>query len=244
MEIVDAVWEKTNIGVETKEITIEKTDRKADILDELKRLNAEYLVVKIPSDYESMSFEMAELGFVFIETMHQLSNDLHLKPLSERKQKIVEETDFVKMTGADFDHMCNRIINDCMFRTDRISRDPHFSIAQANRRYVNWLKSERDRGAQLYKYVYRGDNVGFDCFRHLGQGIYDDFLSGIYSDHAGKSLSVNITHKLNDYVTNAGGKKIITCVASTNTRALNHHVDNGYVIDKSNYIFVKHAAKY
>ena len=128
-----------------------------------------------------------------------------------------------------------------MFRTDRIARDPHFSLDQANRRYVNWLRSERERGAGLYKFVYYGQDVGFDCCRHMGEGVYDDFLSGIYQEVSGRGLSVNISHKLNDFVKTHGGRRIVTAISSTNVRSMNNHINNGYTIDSSSYVFVKHT---
>lgn len=241
MNVINAVWEMENLGVETKEIVVEQSDCKRDVLKLLEDISAQYLVVKIPSDFESVSYELSQLGFVFIETMNQLSNGLQLKPISEHKQKIVQETDFVEMSNADFEYMCRKIMESLMFRTDRIARDPHFSLEQANRRYVNWLRSERERGAGLYKFVYHGHDVGFDCCRHVGEGVYDDFLSGIYPEFSGKGLSVNISHKLNDFVKARSGKRIVTGVSSTNVRAMNHHINNGYTIDSSNYVFIKHT---
>lgn len=241
MNVIDAVWEMENLGVETKEIVVEQSDCKRDVLKLLEDISAQYLVVKIPSDFEPVSYELSQLGFVFIETMNQLSNGLQLKPISEHKQKIVQETDFVEMSDADFEYMCRKIKESLMFRTDRVARDPHFSLEQANRRYVNWLRSERERGAGLYKFVYHGHDVGFDCCRHMGEGVYDDFLSGIYPEFSGKGLSVNISHKLNDFVKAHSGKRIVTGVSSTNVRAMNHHINNGYTIDSSNYVFVKHT---
>ena len=240
MKVIDAYWEKENIGVETKEILVEKTDNKIDVLKQLKEITAEYLVLKVPSDFESLSFELYNLGYVFMETMNQLSNDLHLKPLNEKKRSIVLETDFVEMTQLDFDYMCERIMGELMFRTDRIARDPYFSLEQANRRYVNWLHSERDKGASLYKFVYKGNNVGFLAFKDMRNGVVEDFLSGIYSEFTGRGLSINVPVKLADYCKKINGNKLMTNVSSTNVPSLKKCISGGYVIDSSNYIFVKH----
>lgn len=240
MKIVNATWEKENIGAETVEISIERKDDKREVLNTLKDLRAEYMVVKVPSDYEMISFELSALGYTFIETMNHISNDLHLKPLNEKKQKIVENTEFLPMTDEDFAYIEQKIMKDLMFRTDRVARDPVFSLEKANQRYVNWLRSERGRGASFMKFVYQGKYIGFDCCREVEPGVYDDFISGIFTEYAGNGLSVNISHKLNDFVKQHGGSKIITAVSSTNSRALSHHINNGYVIDSSDYIWVKH----
>ena len=240
MKIIDAVWEKENLGVETKEIVIEKGDAKSAVLKSLSEIFAQYLVVKVPSDFEPISYELFNLGFVFIETMNRLGNNMQLKPISEQKQKIVQETDCVEMSGTDFEYMSKKIMEDLMFRTDRIARDPYFSLEQANRRYVNWLRSERERGAALLKFVYHGDDVGFNCCKYLGNGIYEDLLGGIYTEFAGRGLAVNFVYKLNEFVTKRNGKKIVTAVSSTNVRAISHHINNGDIVESSNYVFVKH----
>lgn len=240
MKVIDAVWEKENLGVETKEVVIEYCDCKKDVLKTLAEIKGEYLVVKVPSDYEPISYELFENGFVFMETMNQISNDLVLKQLSGKKLDIVQNTQFVKMNEADFVYMCDKIVNDLMFKTDRIARDPHFSLKQANQRYVNWLIQERARGAEFFKYIYHGENVGFDCFRKIEDEVFEDFFSGIYKEYNGQGLSVNVPYKLHDYVVAAGGKRIIGFVSSTNVKALSKNINNGYTIVGSNYIFVKH----
>ena len=126
MKIIDAVWEKENLGVETKEIVIEKGDAKSAVLKSLSEIFAQYLVVKVPSDFEPISYELFNLGFVFIETMNRLGNNMQLKPISEQKQKIVQETDCVEMSDTDFEYMSKKIMEDLMFRTDGIARDPYF----------------------------------------------------------------------------------------------------------------------
>ena len=241
MKIIDAVWEKKNLGVQTIEIVVEKDDVPEIILPRIAQIDAEYTVVKIPSDYVPVTHNLFRLGFIFMETMNCISNNLSLRPLTKQKAEIVANTDFTKMTDQDFEMMCARILKEKIYRTDRIARDPYFNLEQANQRYVNWLRSERSRGAEIYKYVYQGDNIGYLCFKHIGDGVYEDFLSGIYSEFAGKGLAVSIPYKVDEYVKKCGGRRIITHISSTNVRSLSSRINNGYVIDSSNYVFSKHS---
>ena len=55
MKVIDAVWEKENLGVETKEVVIDHGDCKRNALKFLETVSAEYVVVKIPSEFP-MSF--------------------------------------------------------------------------------------------------------------------------------------------------------------------------------------------
>lgn len=240
MKIVDAVWEEKNLGVKTIEITVEKSDIPEVILPRISQIDAEYVVIKVPSDFTPITHDLFLLGFVFMETMNCIGNNLSLRPLTKQKMEVVESTDFTKMTDNDFKNMCDKILKEKIYRTDRVARDPHFTLEQANRRYVNWLQSERARGSEVYKYIYKGDDIGYLCFKHIGDGIYEDFLSGIYSEFAGKGLAVCIPYKLDEYVKQMGGRRIITHISSTNVRSLSSRINNGYTIDSSNYIFSKH----
>ncbi len=243
MKIIDAIWEKRNIGVQTIEATVEYGDSKQTVLDRLQTLEAEYLVVKVPCDYEPVSFELAQMGYVFSETMHRLESDLNLKPLTDPvKLQIVRDTQFVAMDDKDFQNMCAHITGDLMFQTDRIARDPHFTLEQANQRYVYWLQSERERGAQLFQYVYQGQDVGFECVRHAG-GVYQRVLYGVYKEFSGRHLSVNCTYQLNEYAKAAGGQKVVTNISSSNVRSLKTHINRGFWIEESAYVFVKHSKR-
>ena len=50
MKIIDAYWEKRNLGVSTKEVLVEEQDSAIDIKKALSAIehDAEYLVFKVP----------------------------------------------------------------------------------------------------------------------------------------------------------------------------------------------------
>ena len=72
MKIVNAVWEKRNIGVTTIEITIDKTDAISDIEKMLMDTEAEYIVVRLPIDKIDVSYMLQKMNYVYIETMYHL----------------------------------------------------------------------------------------------------------------------------------------------------------------------------
>ena len=70
MKIVDAVWEKRNLGVTTCEVTIEQEDTLEEVnsaCDDLSN-RYEYLVFKIPSNRSDLVLPMQLKNFRYIET--------------------------------------------------------------------------------------------------------------------------------------------------------------------------------
>ena len=137
MIIVDAVWEKRNLGVETKEITIEATDNQQTVKDTLSELNCEYAVVKLPSARPDLISVIQECGFCFVEDMVHLVSYLKIierSALEERLDKAVS----VEIMGEDEIDKIYCEIKKEMFATDRVILDNHFTVQQAQQRYINW----------------------------------------------------------------------------------------------------------
>ena len=68
MNVVNAVWEKRNIGVDTAEVTIEEADDVQTIKDTLNNLEVEYIVVKVPSSRSDALFLVQNRGIIILKT--------------------------------------------------------------------------------------------------------------------------------------------------------------------------------
>ena len=68
MNVVNAVWEKRNIGVDTAEVTIEEADDVQTIKDTLNNLEVEYIVVKVPSSRSDVLFLVQNRGIIILKT--------------------------------------------------------------------------------------------------------------------------------------------------------------------------------
>ena len=237
MKVIDAFWEKRNLGVSTMEIILEKGDREEEFLKLIDQQEYEYCVVKLPIDAIAFNTVLEKNGFVFAESMNHIYHDLDLKELNGKKKEIVANTTIEKAENLEsiFEQ-----ISKGMFSTDRIALDDRFGKEVAATRYINWIKDELQRGSEIYKYFYKGEEFGFSAIKETEVGVYHEFLYGIYNAYAGKGMSVNMPYKLTEVVTEKGGKMLTTDVSSNNIASLKSKINNGYKFDYSMYVFVKH----
>ena len=164
MKIVEAFWEKRNLGVDCVEITIEKHDILSQLEEICNQLNTiDYVVVKVPVARIDINEYLTKQGFIFVEgsVNFQLNvKDAILSPLQQRLNAAItysemEENDLAQLY-AEIEHG--------LFKTDRILLDSYFAEKQSATRYVNWIKDELARTTQAYKIVYKGDAIGFFTF--------------------------------------------------------------------------------
>ena len=81
MKIVDAVWEKRNLGVDVTEIVCEASDSKEELISALSKVKAPYSVCKVPSGAVELLLCAQEQGYQVIEMligMERKTKDLEL----------------------------------------------------------------------------------------------------------------------------------------------------------------------
>ena len=70
MKIIDAIWEKRNLGVKTTEILIQAGDKIEDyslVEKEIIDNQTKYIVVKTPVNLKEYIWGLPKLGYNFIE---------------------------------------------------------------------------------------------------------------------------------------------------------------------------------
>ena len=75
MQIVHAVWEKENLGVDAYEILLSDQDTPEAVAEEEKRLaaaGAEYIVLKTPVNCSHLLFGLPKLGYTYVETVFKI----------------------------------------------------------------------------------------------------------------------------------------------------------------------------
>ncbi|KTE93855.1 hypothetical protein AT727_02550 [Desulfitobacterium hafniense] len=239
MKIIDAFWEKRNLGVSATEVVVEINDEVCDIVERLKTLTTEYNVVKLPVCRVDVSFALSKLGFSFIETMNHLTHDMRTIPLDSRKIEIFDSTDFLPMENEDIQTMYSNIRKG-LYKTDRIYFDSYFTPQQSANRYIGWISDELERGSEIYKLVYNGECFGFVGFKKIREYEYQNFIYGIYPPFQGKGLAFNMTYKLVDELKVRGVKAIYIDISSNNIPSLQASIRYGYMFNSFTYIFVKH----
>ena len=239
MNIVDAVWEKRNLGVGTQEISLDESDDISEVKRELENLSADYQIVKVPAGSVKMMWMLEETGFRFIETSIHVVHDLKNLELSGMLDRIDKGITYEPMTEDDIQQMFEEI-REGLFYTDRIALDDHFSVSQAANRYVGWIKDELERGTEIFKYLFKSENVGFFTFKDLGDDIYYPFLAGIYKKYQKSPLGLVYLYKPLLEARKRGGKCISTYISTNNSNAVRMHVKFGFTFKEMTYVYVRH----
>lgn len=239
MKIIDATWEKRNLGVYTQEVTIEESDSIDEIKKELDSLDSEYRVVKIPTGKLDAMWQLEDMGYKFIETSVHVVHDLKHLELDGLLKRIDDGITYELMDDEDINHMFEEI-EQGLFYTDRIALDPMFTVEQAANRYVGWLKDEISRGTEMYKYIYKNQIVGFFAFKRVGEGIYFPFLAGIYKDFQKSPLGMVYLYKPLIEAKKRNAKCVSTYISTNNSNAVRMHVQFGFTFKEMKNVYVKH----
>ncbi|GHS91981.1 hypothetical protein AGMMS49957_18780 [Synergistales bacterium] len=144
MKIIDAFWERRNLGMDVTEIVLDKNDieNEPDTLLLLRRhiVPRHYLVIKTPLGAISFMAKLQAMGFIFLECQYNISRTIKDYVVPSKYKSVSERLSFEPLSDdtAEWEKLCDAIGDD-MFTTDRIALDPLFSVAIANKRYKNWL---------------------------------------------------------------------------------------------------------
>ena len=101
MKIVNAVWEKRNIGCETTEVTFEQDDSLAEAEKLAKKLGTEYIVLKIPSYRTDIMLTVQKYGYTYIEDMVYLVHYLGEVQRNRIEQRIYDAVSYELMNDDD-----------------------------------------------------------------------------------------------------------------------------------------------
>lgn len=237
MRIIEAVWEKRNLGVETKEIVFEETDHLEEVKKCLQNSHAEYLVAKVPTNRADITHLLSENRYEYIEDMILFISNLEKVKYSGIMQRLSDAVWVKKADKEDIEEIFTEIRKG-MFSTDRISLDNYFSKEIAAKRYVNWTIDELGRGTELYNYVYKDKNIGFFGLKEIRDGEYTSFLGGMFELY--RNGGIGSVVKAPEVVKKLGGKHLLSFVSSNNIAQVRTLIYNGYNVSRIQHVFVKH----
>lgn len=237
MKIVNAVWEKRNLGVDAYEVSIEAEDSIEDVRNQLTSLEGGYIVVKLSSELSGYLSVVQETGFYYIEDLIHVEHDLKEVERNRIIQRLYDETTYREMTDEDFEQLTTEI-KDGMFDSDRISNDPRFGKEKAANRYINWSKDLHDKGAKFYAIRYREDSTGFVVLDTKDGITYSSILGGGYQKY--RKSGIGIIQKEQEITKALGGKRVVTTVSSNNVGQFKALIMNGYKPYAIEHVFVKH----
>ena len=243
MNVVNAVWERRNMGVDCVEITVERGDSPQSCLETVQSSDAEYLVVKIPAGQAETALLLQENGMQYIETMLSFRRGTQLPVLNVSQENLLKHVDYEKIPQDGFQQLFHEI-QAGMFQTDRIALDPHFTEEQAHNRYIGWIRDEIERETDFFQLKYKDREVGFFGFKQLREGVYFPFLAGIYpSSRAVFGLGYALCYMEIKEANRRGARTITGSVSTNNVASLASLTTHGYIVDGAMGIYVRHKEK-
>lgn len=240
MKIIDAYWEKRNLGVSCTVLRFDTKDT-ADKAEEVLASSelSEYNVARVPSSNTEICRVLQQNGFEFIEAAITLTHDLRSISVKRGLEKICQSCSSIPMTENDIQLM-EAEIDKGIFRTDRISVDPYFSKEQSSRRFKLWMRDLIAQGNIPYKVMVSGSPVGFFIFREKTPQVYDGILAGVYSEFEGTGMGYCVQYRGLVQAKELGAKKYIGHISGNNVPVRKILDSLGFRLGEIEYIFIKH----
>ncbi len=194
MKVIDAYWEKKNLGMSAVEVILNNDDLNIDYLhfaDKMHTIKKKYayVVIKITAgSYKLINF-VNDLGFKFIESQIKYSINLKRIKLSNNRGIHVNDSFSLKLVSdrKSYNYVISEIKKG-VFNTDRIAIDNRFGVDVSNIRYANWLDDMFGKDeSKLFILYYKGQPFGFhagSCLNSLYQGnfggVFVDYQKGMF----------------------------------------------------------------
>ena len=239
MKVIEAKWEKRNLGVLAYEISVEEEDTLIDIKTTLDRLVAEYTVVKIPTYRTELLFETNSLGLTFVEMVTKCHYTGRAPALNGIHGRLIESLSCQEISPANQMNLFVEVGNG-LFKADRVAIDPDFGIAKSSARYVGWIKDEVDLGARIFEVTKGFEFVGFFLMRRIDLGRSISNLAGLIGKFQNSGMGYALNYFEIEKSSSMGANSVISTFSSNNRGASAIHMSMGYVLDSQNYVYIRH----
>lgn len=241
MRIIDAVWEKRNLGIDVTEINAEPTDSVDELVRVLSGVLVPYSVVKIPAKCPELLLAAQDCGYKMIEASMTIEGNIkriatpklfsRFLPLIEIQEANVEllEKIYAEVAAGE------------IFATDRIALDPMFSKELAGRRYYNWCLDAMKQGAMMEVAFYKGQPAAFNLsILKQERGLSDGLIGGVFSEAKNMGLGFLVVELEMDLCRKLGGNICLGRVSSNNAAILRLHMQYGFEISDIQYVLIRH----
>ena len=248
MKIINAIWEKRNLNVDTIEIEVSNQDLSDELYNVLTEQKASYIVVKIPPNRYDLMEVLNKKNYHFIECLIETENTAktlqYKNPVQETKAyiRMCNDTRYCEMNDDDLNILYQEI-EKMIFSTDRIAIDPYFGNNQASQRYVNWIRSEIENyTARAYKVIYKEETIGFFVHKEVKKDVYQGLLMGLYHGYLGSGLGFLIDEKERlEHLRKS--KRAIGYISSNNIPRMKLSFEAKSSLAGLQYVYIKHNSK-
>lgn len=240
MEIVDAYWEKRNLGVTSVEANAGQDDTPETISAALAERHEQYVVVKLPVGKVDCLLALQAQGYRFIEMMSICYHDGILPPLSSVQRRML---DALSCSDATEQELAQVFVNveQGMFQDDRVSLDPMFSAKQSATRYRGWITDEIVAGSSILAIRMKGNLVGFFVLKiRDNAGNFFASLGGVFPRYQNVGLGYFMNYLEVVEARRRGGQLVYTAFSSNNPKIAAIHYSLGYKISRQYYVLVRH----
>ena len=242
MNIVNAIWEKRNLGVDVVEIVCSEKDTNEELESVIDSIDVPYSVVKIPSGRVDLLLLSQQLGYKVIELSYNYECNIKRIIVPGIYSRFLEDVDIDIATDELKERALNEIASGQIFTTDRIALDPMFSREISGIRYKNWCIDVLEGGADMEVAYYRGKPVVFNISKEISgrPGAYDGIIGGAFSGYLNSGLGFLLVHCEIETCKRYGGKYCIGNTSSNNMSSLRLHMQYGFDIKFAQYVLIKH----
>ena len=240
MKIIDAVWEKRNLGVTCYELQMEAGDCAEDIEKMLETLEErQYMVARVPSARYDLARLCQNKGYSFIEAAITLELNINKMNIPRRLLRICEKCSWEVMDETGLGQLSGEIRKN-IFQTDRVYFDPAFTKEQAARRYDLWVGDLVQEGHIPYKVMLNHEVAGFFLNKSISGTVFDGLLAATYDGYEGSGMGYCIQYAAIMSAKERGAEKYMGHVSGNNPAILKVLLSIGFSIKKLEYIFIRH----
>jgi hypothetical protein len=242
MKIIDAYWEKRNLGIDTKEIVVSASDSISDLIETIQsfsNISQLYIVVKIPTGIPEYIQFLIEQGFCFVESLFEVSLNVKSACVPDILKKFDSLLSYHQLNNETEMERLKNEIKKGIFVSDRIALNPQFGTKIAAVRYINWINDEIAKGAKVFEIIYKTTPIGFFALKRLAENEYDNFLGGMYVNQENFGYGFSILSKSIEEVKKQHGKSITTHISSNNIKVMRLYFQFGFVPTDIVYVMSK-----
>lgn len=247
MRIIDAFWERRNLGVEVVELEPEKSEglREIDAAENALSPDVGYLVLKTPVSRSDLLFGLPERGWQFVEAQESLllRRDCFRVPAalarfdaasSWRMAETIQEAERM-LTPYRFGS----------FDTDRVALDPAFGETAAGQRYYNWATDIFRAGGEIFECLYRDRPLGSFVFQPAPDRprVNRAILGAMLPEYQDRGFGSLFFKKNMDAAFDRSYDEIRTQISSNNTAVFRLWLAFGAELLETRYVYVKHRER-